>query len=143
MGKLSDKDKKKIIAYRVQGLTYKAIADKYHVSITTVKRTIEKDPNTEKRLRDKKEQDTLDMLAFMDAQKADVQEFIKLGLQTMKDPEKLKRTGIQSVATAIGIVLDKYIQLAKMAPRSEEALLDDGFMRALQASAAEDWKDGD
>lgn len=143
MGKLSDKDRKKIIAYRVNGLTYKAIADKYHVSITTIRRTIDADPTTEKRLKQKKEKDTLDMLAFMDAQKADVQEFIKLGLETMKDPEKLRRTGIQSIATAIGIVLDKYIQLAKMAPRSEEALLDDGFMMALQASAAEDWKDGD
>lgn len=143
MGKLSDKDRKKIIAYRVNGLTYKAIADKYHVSITTIRRTIDADPTTAKRLKQKKEKDTLDMLAFMDAQKEDVQEFIKLGLETMKDPEKLRRTGIQSIATAIGIVLDKYIQLAKMAPRSEEALLDDGFMMALQASAAEDWKDGD
>lgn len=139
MAKLSDKQRKQIIADRVNGQLYKQIAEKYNVSETTVRNVCKNDPKTAERCADKKEQNTLDMLAFMDAQKGKAQELIRHIIEALDDPDKLAKTNARDLATALGIIIDKF---TANAPKYEANAPDDGFMKALKKTAAEDWKNG-
>ena len=105
---LTDKQKKRIIAdYATLG-TYAAVARKYKVSVDTVKRTVLRDPETVKKTNQKKDQNTADILKFMENQKEDVCSIISLYLKALQDPRRISRTGIQSIATSLGIVIDKF-----------------------------------
>lgn len=137
--KLSDKDKKRIIADRVNGAAYREIADKYHVSVTTIKRVCDADPDTAKRVTEKKEQNTMDMLAFLDSQKGRVQVLLEHIVEAMDNQDKLNRTNPRDLATALGIIIDKYLGNA---PKNAQHVEDDGFLKALKSTAAEDWKNG-
>ena len=110
MSKLSDKQKKKIIADRVNGMTFKALSLKYHVSTTTIQRVLKEDPQLTKKVIQKKEQNELDMLAYLDSRSASAQEFIDMALAAIKDPTKLDKASVQTIATAMGIVIDKFLQ---------------------------------
>lgn len=111
-GKLSDMDKKRIIAERADGMSNRKLASKYHVSEATIRRVLKNEPEMTQIVAHKKEQNALDMLAYMDSRKASAQEFIDLALESIKDPRKLDKAGLQSIATALGIIVDKFIQTA-------------------------------
>ena len=55
----------------------------------------------------KKKQNTLDMLAFMDSRKEKMQEAIDLHLNALTDPEKIDDAGLSQIATSFGIIVDK------------------------------------
>ena len=112
---LSDRTKKKIIADRLNGMAYRALAEKYKVSKYCIEQVIKSDPEFSQKMAKKKEQNTLDMLAFLDEQKASAQEFVLMAMQALKDPEKLNRTGAQALATAMGIIIDKFTPVEKKA----------------------------
>ena len=120
MAKLSDKDKKRIIADRASGMIYRQMAEKYHVSITTIKRVCQGDPETAKKVNDKKEANTLEMLAYMDGQKGKAQELMTKIIEALGDPEKLARANVRDLATAYGIIADKFIQASPKA--NDEAI---------------------
>jgi hypothetical protein len=110
--RLTDMQKKQIIADYVELGSYNAVAKKHRVSATTVKKLVIADAQSVRKCEHKKEQNTLDMLAYMDSRKASAQEFIDLALESIKDPRKLDKAGLQSIATALGIIVDKFIQTA-------------------------------
>lgn len=112
MAKLSDKDKKKIVIDRVNGQSLRKIAEKYHVSDTTIRRVLKGDPKTSEKVAAKKEANTLEMLAYMDAQKGKAQELLSKILEALGDPDKLARSNVRDLATAYGIIADKFIQTA-------------------------------
>lgn len=112
VAKLSDKDKKRIIADRASGMIYRQMAEKYHVSITTIKRVCQGDPETAKKVNAKKEANTLEMLAYMDAQKGKAQALLSKIIDVLGDPDKLARANVRDLATAYGIIADKFIQTA-------------------------------
>lgn len=112
MAKLSDKDRKKMILDRVSGMKYKQIAEKYHVSETTARNVCKSDPKIAERCANKKEANTLEMLAYMDAQKGKAQELLSKILEALGDPDKLARSNVRDLATAYGIIADKFIQAA-------------------------------
>lgn len=112
MAKLSDKDRKKMILDRVSGMKYKQIAEKYHVSETTARNVCKSDPKTAERCANKKEANTMEMLAYMDAQKGKAQELLSKILEALGDPDKLARSNVRDLATAYGIIADKFIQTA-------------------------------
>ena len=107
---LTDKQKKKIIADRLDGRWSRAIAAKHGVSRYAVECAIKSDPAFCQKMTRKKEQNTKEMLDFLDEQKANAQEFIVMAMEALKDEDKLKRTGAQALATAIGIIIDKFVQ---------------------------------
>lgn len=105
---LTDKQKKQIIAdYATLG-TYSAVARKHKVSVDTVKRTVLRDPETVKKVNQKKDENTADILKFMENQKGDVCNIISLYLSALQDTKKLDRASVQSIATSLGIVIDKF-----------------------------------
>lgn len=109
MAKLTDKQRKKIIAEYVEGGTsQRKLADKYHVSQYLIRRILSDDPELSKKISDKKEENTVSVLAFMDSKKNDVCLLIEKLLAAMNDPEKIACTSLSQLATAMGIVIDKY-----------------------------------
>lgn len=136
--KLTDKKRKQIIADRANGMTERQIAAKYGVSQTTVHNTLKADPTTVQIVSDKKQQNTLDMLEFLNLQKGQAQETVKNILEAINDPDKLARTNPRDLATALGIIIDKFLNNT---PQRAAAVQDDGFLKALKSSAAKDWED--
>lgn len=112
---LNDRQKKKIIAdYATLG-TYAAVARKHKVSVDTVKRVVLRDPETVKKTNQKKDKNTADILQFMEEQKGDVCDIIELYLKALQDPSRLERASVQSVATSLGIIIDKFVGASDMA----------------------------
>ena len=110
---LSDRTKKKIIADRLEGMSYRRLAEKYKCSRYAIQLAIQGDPDFTQKMTEKKEQNTKDMIEFLDEQKLSAQEFILLAMEKLKDPDKLDKTGIQSIATAMGIIIDKFMPTTK------------------------------
>lgn len=110
---LTDRQKKKIIAdYATLG-TYVAVARKHKVSVNAVKRAVCGSPETAKKCKQKKDENTADILQFMEDQKDDVCDIISLYLKALQDPERLKRASVQSIATSLGIIIDKFASTSK------------------------------
>lgn len=116
---LTDRQKKKIIADYTECGNYSQVARKHKVSFDTVKRTVLNDPETVKKAEQKKEQNTADILSFMDGKKKDVCDIISLYLEYLQDPKKLDRASVQSIATSLGIIIDKFTQGAEKKPDTE------------------------
>lgn len=106
---LTDRQKKKIIADYAECGNYSQVARKHKVSFDTVKRTVLSDPETAKKTEQKKDENTADILQFMEDQKGDVCDIISLYLKALQDPERLKRASVQSIATSLGIIIDKFV----------------------------------
>ena len=119
---LTDREKKKIIADYVELESYNAVAKKHNVSATTVKNTVLKNNESVKKCEQKKEQNTADILEFMDKKKDDVCSIISLYLSELQNSDKLQRASIQSIATSLGIVIDKFTKDAQK--RSDTSLFD-------------------
>lgn len=110
---LTDRQKKKIIAdYATLG-NYRAVARKHNISADTVKRIVLQDPETVQKTTQKKAENTADILRFMDKQKGDVCDIIGLYLKALQDPRKLERASVQSIATSLGIIIDKFSATSK------------------------------
>lgn len=110
---LTDLQKKQIIAdYATLG-TYAAVARKHKVSVNAVKRTVSGNPETAKKCKQKKEENTADILQYMEDQKDDVCNIISLYLSALQDPKRLDRASVQSIATSLGIIIDKFLATSK------------------------------
>lgn len=107
-GRLTDRQKKKIIADYMELESYNAVAKRNGVCHHTVKKIVMQMPEVSKKLQEKKEENMLDMLAFMEARKDKAQGVIDVLLDEIVDPKKLSRAGVAQVATALGIVVDKF-----------------------------------
>lgn len=119
---LTDREKKKIIADYVELESYNAVAKKHNISATTVKNTVLKNNESVKKCEQKKEQNTVDILEFMDKKKDDVCSIISLYLSELQNSDKLQRASIQSIATSLGIVIDKFTKDAQK--QSDTSLFD-------------------
>ena len=116
--RLTDKQKKKIVADYLELGSYNAAARKNGISNHTVKRIVLETPEISKKVQQKKEQNTADILSHMESQKDEVIRVLDEYLAAMRDPAKIRRAGVVQLATALGIVIDKYTMTAK----NEQAL---------------------
>lgn len=108
MAKLTDKQKKEIIAQSVEGASQRALAKKFGVAPSTIGKVLKKNPEFEQKAAQKKAENTASVLAFMENQKQDVCLVISSLLAAIKDPEKIAAATLSQLATAMGIVIDKY-----------------------------------
>ena len=111
--RLTDKQKKKIIADYVEIGSYNAVAKKNKVSATTVKKLVLKDDESVRKCEDKKEQNTVEILDFLDTQKKKVCEIIEKGLDVLNDKDKLMLANPGNITTALGTLIDKFALLEK------------------------------
>lgn len=108
MAKLSDKQKKEIVAMFVETQNKSAVARKFGVSVTTVANIINAETETLEKLEVKKRENVSSILSHMDARKTDVCTLIDTLLDEMKKPEKVAATSMRELATTMGILIDKF-----------------------------------
>lgn len=106
--RLTDKQKKKIIADYVELGSYNAVAKKHKVSFDTVKRVVSRDEETVKKTEQKKEQNTADILSHMETKKDTVIKVVDKYLDALLDEERIKRANPAQLTTALGTVIDKF-----------------------------------
>ncbi len=106
--RLTDRQKKKILADYVQTNNYCATAKINGVSATTVKNLVRANADIVEKCEQKKEENTVDVLAYMDAQRETVCQIIGKGLEALNDPEKLAEATPSQITTAIGTLIDKW-----------------------------------
>ena len=104
---LTDAKKKQIIADYVECGNYSEVARKHKVSKDTVRRLSNR-TDIVKKAQEKKEQNTRDMLEYLDQKRDTAFKFIDKAFEEMFKEEKIEKTSIINLATAIGIVIDKY-----------------------------------
>lgn len=127
--RLTDKQKKKIIADYAVNQSYNATAKLHGVSHQTVKRIVTRDPETVKKVQQKKDQNTSDILDYMESQKEAVCDFLGLAMEQLRNPDKLKKAQLQQIATTMAIVIDKYTGFGG-GPKDE--IEEDGLSRSLR-----------
>ena len=106
--RLTDRQKKKILADYVQTNNYCATAKINGVSTTTVKNIVLANADIVEKCEQKKEENTADVLAYMDSRKDLVCSFIGKGLEMLNDPEKLAAANLSQITTAMGTLIDKW-----------------------------------
>lgn len=128
--RLTDAQIKKIIADFVDVQNYSQVARMNGVSRNTVKAIVNKDNETAGKCQQKKEQNTLDMLAFMDSRKEKAQNIIDIYLAALVDPEKLDGASLTAIATSLGIVIDKFTRNTRSGGDSLDKL--DGLLKEFK-----------
>ena len=130
--RLTDRQKKKIIADYVELQSYNAVAKKNNVTHQTVKRVVSASPEFTKIAQQKKEENTADVLAYMDEHKDLVCSFIGLGLKALNDPDKIDDSSLTQITTAIGTLIDKW---ALISGAPVEKAKDDALSESLRELA--------
>lgn len=106
--RLTDKQKKKIVADYVQLGSYNAVSKIHGVSATTVKNIVLKSADIVEKCEEKKEQNTADILDYMEGQRDDVCKVLGICLSELKKAERYEKTPPQQIATTMAILIDKY-----------------------------------
>ena len=132
--RLTDKQKKKIVADYLELGSYNATAEKNGVCGHTVKRLVSECPEISEKLEQKKEENTADILAYMESKRGVVCEIIEKGLAALNDPEKLAEASPAQITTALGTLIDKWAP--KGQPISgKDQVEDDPITKSLKEEA--------
>lgn len=103
--RLTDKQKKRIISDYVNIGSYNTVGKMHGISATTVKNVVLKNSETVGLCEQKKKQNTMDMLEFLETRKQKTQDIIDQLLDCM--PDKIPRASLVQIVTAYGVLVDK------------------------------------
>ena len=103
--RLTDKQKKRIISDYVNIGSYNTVGKMHGISATTVKNVVLKNSETVELCEQKKKQNTMDMLDFLETRKQKTQDIIDQLLDCM--PDKIPRASLVQIVTAYGVLVDK------------------------------------
>ena len=131
--RLTDKQKKKIVADYLELQSVNATAKKNHVSWGTVKAILDETGEIEKKLEQKKDENTADILAYMESRRKQVCEIIEVGLEVLPEKIRYARTASE-VTTAIGTLIDKFTAFGG---GPGDTVKDDGLSQSLREMAEE------
>ena len=117
MPKLTDKQKKKIIADYVDNGNYSETARMNNTTDVTVRRVVEEDKdNVLKKVEQKKRENTQDMLQYLDSKKENKKRVIDLCFKALEDklasPDMF--TSIRDIAMVYGILVDKDLKYKEL-----------------------------
>lgn len=132
--RLTDRQKKKILADYLESGSYRATARKNKVNPSTVKRVVEASDDFEQKAAQKKDEVAADILAYMDAHKERVCSFIGKGLEMLNDPEKLAAANLSQITTAMGTLIDKW---AMIGGSPADTVREDALSQSLKEMAKE------
>lgn len=106
--RLTDRQKKRIIADYVELGSYNAVAKKHKISATTVKSTVLADGETVQKCEYKKEQNMADILSHMEDKREAVCKVIDRYLVALLDEERIEKATPAQLTTAMGTLIDKF-----------------------------------
>lgn len=132
--RLTDKQKKMIIATYAEIGSYRAVAKKCGVAAVTVKRIIENDAEFAQKVARKKEKNSQEVLAYMEGRKNDACTVIDKCLTALADDDKIALAPLVQIATAMGIVIDKF---TANEVRTGDKTIIDAFIRAIKPTQAD------
>lgn len=115
----SDLEKQKIIADYVQCGNYSEVARMNKCSATKVKNIVLKSGDVLEKCEQKKEENTKDILEYMDSKKDMVCKMIDLYLEEFCSEERIKTSTTAQLATAFGVVIDKFVPKDKQKSNNE------------------------
>ena len=110
--RITDRKRKKIIADYIELGSYNAVAKLNGVSNHTVKRIVLDAPEISEKIQQKKEENTADILTYMDSKRKIVCEIIGKGLDVLNDPQKLGEATPAQITTAMGTLIDKWAMIS-------------------------------
>ena len=122
MAKLSDRQRKQIIAEYVAGdgkISQQKLAEKYNVSRQAISLILQNNEACEK-LRKKKEQNTLSMLEWLDEQKETAQSLIKKILDSSE--KNIDDACLRDKMGALKILSDVFLQVNNSSKSEKDAL---------------------
>ena len=137
--RLTDKKKKKIVADYLETQSINATAKKNGVSWGTVRSVLDGMGEIEEKLEQKKEQNTGDILAYMERQKGIVCEILEKGLAALNSPEKLAEASPSQITTALGTLIDKWAMISGGLSDNDK---EDELSKSLREMAKELESDG-
>lgn len=145
--KLTDKQKKKIIADYMENQNYSETGRLNNVSNKTVERLVKNNEDVSNKVKEKKEENTKDILQYMDNIAEKQKKIIDLSLDVLE--EKLSNpdlfTNIRDVAIVYGTIFDKALKYKEMKLKQLELEKDKNgstFASSLQKLWEEREKDG-
>lgn len=106
--RLTDKQKKMLIADYIELGSYNAVAKKHGISDKTVKNVVTANPDFSRKSEEKKQQNTADILAHMETKRDKVNEIIDVYLEKLLDKEMLAKATPSQITTALGTLIDKF-----------------------------------
>ena len=123
MGKLTDKQKKEIIASYVECENYSEVGRKFNISDVAVRNIIKENEETSKKLEQKHEENTEEVLEAMKKRSQRKIQLIDKIFDAMDG--KLNNidmfTNIKDLATAYGIIIDKELKVKELDIKNKEA----------------------
>lgn len=122
MPRLTDEERKKIIAEYIDCQSYNKVAKKYHISATTVKKWVLKDTDSVKKCEQKKEENTQTMLDMISKTNTKRLKVISKIVDAIDDKvEKVDQfTNVKDLASAYGVLIDKEFKFAEMQSLKKE-----------------------
>lgn len=132
--RLTDRQKKKIVADYLETESYNATAKKNGVCGQTVRRVVEESQGIAENLKRKKEQNTTDILAYMESKRDIVCEILGKGLDALNSPDKLAEATPAQITTALGTLIDKWTAISGGPADTTE---EDGLSQSLRELAEE------
>ena len=130
--RLTDRQKKKIVADYVQLQSYARTAKLNDVAESTVRKIVKDNPKCADLCALKKEQNTQDMLSYLDSKREEAQDLLGLYLKAMADTNKIAEATLPQLFTAFGTIVDKF---AMLGDQNSIEVPDDGLVEALSAAA--------
>lgn len=118
--RLTEKQKMKIVADYLETKSINSAAKKNGVSWASVKKVLDESGEIEKKLEQKKEQNTADILAYMDTKKDVVCAIIGDYLEALRDKEKIEKATTVQLSTTLGTLIDKFTMVSKEVGQNNE-----------------------
>lgn len=111
---LNDKQRKKVIADYIETQNYSETARRNNIADVTVKEIVEKEPETLKKLEQKKAENTQDVLQYMDTLFEKKRNVLKLSLDNMIEKLEQDKVSPTALATIYGVLLDKELKAKEL-----------------------------
>lgn len=113
--RLTDIQKKRIVADYLETQSINAAAKKNGVSWSAAKAALDEVGGIKEKLEQKKAENTVSILSHMESKRDVVNEIITKGLDVLNSPDKLKEASPAQITTALGTLIDKFVPVDKKA----------------------------
>ena len=127
--KLTDKQKKKIIADYVDNNNYSETARINNISETSVRRIVKGNKGITEKVEQKKEENTQDMFKYIETKNKEKKKIIDLCFKALND--KLEKTdmftNVKDIITVYGILIDKELKFKELEIKKQELNNNKGF----------------